>query len=184
MVCSARSGRRLRTTDRAGDQGRVPGRRLHFPARSVPCGSPERAAPRGTARAGRGNRLRRLTLRTDADSVPLRPRDGKPVLSRQGTNAERSPSRLRRGACPSFGSLKTEEKTNASAGDGRWPSGRSRRRLSISVAGFPTGHATRTKPAQAGESSRPDLNHPADRSTASTTDEIHVRDVGLSHKSP
>ncbi len=35
----------------------------------------------------------------------------------------------------------------------------------------------------AGESSRPDLNHPADRSTASTTDEIHVRGAGLSHKS-
>ena len=25
-------------------------------------------------------------------------------------------------------------------------------------------------------------NHPADRSTASITDEIHVRDVGLSHQ--
>ena len=82
----------------------------------------------------------------------------------------------------SFGSLKTEEKTNASAGSESTTLGSDGDAVCQFRGRFPP--VTNTNEAgSAGESSRPDLNHPADRSTASITDEIHVRDVGLSHKS-
>ena len=71
----------------------------------------------------------------------------------------------------SFGSLKTEEKTNASAGSESTTLGSAGDAVCQFRGRFPS--VTNTNEAgTAGSSSRRDLNHPADRSTAST----HERD--------
>ena len=72
----------------------------------------------------------------------------------------------------SFGSLKTEEKTNASAGsESQRPSGRRNDAVCQFRGRFPSVTNT-TLPVLPVAVQRRDLNHPADRSTAST----HERD--------
>jgi hypothetical protein len=93
-----------------------------------------------------------LTLGRLVDSVTLRPRERKSALSRQAPTPRRSPRGPRYGECQSFGSLKTEEKTNASAGNGRRPSGH-RDVVCQFRWPIPIGHQQRTNPGHTGESS-------------------------------
>ena len=110
------------------------------PVPSAPQGQAE-LPPRGDFFA------RRLTLSDLVDSVALRPREPKSAPEQARHQRRRLPLAGSPVRAKSFGSLKTEEKTNASAGsESKRPSGRETT-LSVNFVADSHRSQTRTKPA-------------------------------------
>ena len=123
-----------------------------------------------------------MTLRTCVDSVSLRPGARKTTSDQGKAPTPTHRSRGRGGACRELRLLENGREDERQCGRRSRAFGSIETSSVNSCGRFPNRSRTRTKPAQAGESSQAGANHPAGRARHPFTNEIHVRDVGLSHQ--